>query len=101
MENGELSQVRAVIEGRVQGVGFRYFVRQAAMGMELVGWVRNLSDGRVELMAEGTRKDCEYLLKLVKQGPSMSEVSRIETQWGNPSGKEKGFRITTTTRNSS
>ena len=100
MDNSELSQVRAVIDGSVQGVGFRYFVRQAAREMGLAGWVRNLSDGRVELMAEGNRNDCDELLKLVKQGPSMAEVSQIDTKWGNPSGEDKGFHIAPSSRNS-
>jgi len=98
VENAELSQVRALVEGRVQGVGFRYFVRQAAAEIGISGWVRNLSDGRVELMAEGKRQDCDRLLSLVNQGPNMSVVSAVHTTWREPSEMEKGFRIKPTAK---
>jgi acylphosphatase len=101
LENSELSQLRAVIEGRVQGVGFRYFVQQAAIEIGITGWVRNLADGRVELLVEGSRQDCDELLKTVSQGPSMSAVSNVDEIWGNPTGEERGFHIKPTAKNSS
>jgi len=97
----ELAQLHALVEGRVQGVGFRYFVYHEATALSLEGWVRNLFDGRVELLAEGTREDCDALLKLVKQGPSMSEVRQIETTWAMPSGGVMGFRMAPTAKASS
>lgn len=93
MNKSELSQLRAVIEGRVQGVGFRYFVLQAAKEIGLAGWVRNLSDGRVELLAEGSRQECDELLNIIRQGPSMSEVSQVDEKWADPSGENRGFNI--------
>ena len=98
MEKSKLEQVHALVEGLVQGVGFRYFVHREATALSLDGWVRNLSDGRVELLAEGTREDCDALLNLVRQGPSMSEVQSIETIWTKPSGGVRGFRVAPTAK---
>ena len=55
--------------GRVQGVGFRYSVKQVAEGYEVTGWVRNLPDGRVELQAGGEREELEEFLRTIAQGP--------------------------------
>lgn len=95
MGSGEASRVHARVEGRVQGVGFRYFVRQATAQAEgaITGWVRNLADGRVELLAEGERADLENLLIMVKRGPSASKVHRIERTWGEASGAFADFSI--------
>lgn len=101
LEKSDFVQVRALIEGRVQAVGFRYFVHRAATDLSLDGWVRNLSDGRVELLAEGKQEDCDALLQLVSQGPSMSHVRNIETTWAKPSGGLLGFRMAPTANASS
>ncbi|MCH8473804.1 MAG: acylphosphatase [Opitutales bacterium] len=53
-------------EGRVQGVGFRYTVRQIAQGFEVCGWVRNLTDGRVELQVEGSPKEVEEFVQAIE-----------------------------------
>lgn len=100
MQTKNLVQVRAFVEGYVQAVGFRYFVREEARPLNLTGWVRNLSDGRVELLAEGTRENCEAFLKRVGQGPRMSQVSRIETHWGASTGEEQSFRVAPTSKSS-
>lgn len=96
MEGKELQRVHAIVEGRVQGVGFRYFVRQAANALSVGGWVRNLADGRVELMAEGQKEALEALLRSVREGPRASKVSRIEQNWGDAQGEFEGFAIRAT-----
>ena len=95
MSANSLSRVHAVVSGRVQGVGFRYFVLQAANRSEepLGGWVRNLADGRVELLAEGPRHALENLLIAVERGPSSSKVKRIDKQWGEGRGTYSEFSI--------
>lgn len=89
-------QMHAYVEGRVQGVGFRYFVRQQASTLPLSGWVRNLSDGRVELLAEGNRSDLEALLARIKQGPPGSVVTEAKADWRPASGGMAGFTIRAT-----
>lgn len=86
-------QAHAYVEGRVQGVGFRYFVRQHASALPLSGWVRNLADGRVELLAEGRRADLELLLGYVKQGPAGSLVTDVRVDWQAANGGMTGFTI--------
>lgn len=66
-----------IIEGRVQGVGFRYFVVRQARSMGLVGWVRNLPDGTVEAIAAGPTSALSELEDALRQGPLMSRVDRV------------------------
>lgn len=93
MAKNELKRVQALVTGRVQGVGFRYFVRQSAGALDLGGWVRNLFDGRVELAAEGSQGDLETLLDRVRQGPPGARVEQVEAIWGEASGGSTGFRV--------
>ena len=100
MEKEDQVQVTALVSGRVQAVAFRYFVREEATTLNLKGWVRNLSDGRVEVLAEGTRENCEFLLEKVAQGPRMSQVSHLEPKWGLPTGDHHNFQIAPTSNTS-
>ncbi len=84
---------RIRVQGRVQGVGFRVFTAQAARRFELLGGVRNLEDGRVELEVEGLKALIEALLKELKIGPPAAEVSKIETEWGKFTGRFSDFSI--------
>jgi len=70
-----------LISGRVQGVFFRYSARQRALGLELTGYVRNLSDGRVEIFAEGEDTRLKNLLVWAHQGPPGAHVTDIEIDW--------------------
>ena len=87
------SQLHAWVEGRVQGVGFRYFVRQHVAALPISGWVRNLVDGRVELVAEGRQTDLESLLKTLRQGPRGSQVTEVQVEWGMAKGEFQGFSV--------
>ncbi|MBC7287757.1 MAG: acylphosphatase [Armatimonadetes bacterium] len=77
----ETSRLRAVVKGRVQGVGFRYFVQRHAVRLGLSGWVRNRVDGTVELEAEGNRQALAELLRLVQAGPPMAHVTDVQAVW--------------------
>lgn len=66
-----------LIRGRVQGVGFRWFVHREASELELRGWVRNTEDGDVEVVASGTAEDLAELRASLKKGPRGSRVDRV------------------------
>jgi acylphosphatase len=73
-----------VIGGRVQGVGFRYFVYEAAQREHITGWVRNLHDGRVEAFAEGDAGAVMRFEAQVRQGPSLSRVGSFDVEESKP-----------------
>jgi acylphosphatase len=87
--------LRAVVRGRVQGVGFRDYVYNRARILRLTGYVRNLPDGRsVEVMAEGPRESLERLLAQLRDGgPRMSRVDGIDASWGEASGTFADFGV--------
>ncbi|MGO9434041.1 MAG: acylphosphatase [Terracidiphilus sp.] len=66
-----------LIQGRVQGVGFRWFVHREASELDLRGWVRNTEDGDVEVVASGTAEDIAELRASLKKGPRGSRVDRV------------------------
>jgi acylphosphatase len=68
------------VRGRVQGVGFRWFVRERARALGLTGWVRNRQDGSVEVLAEGSDTALREFLEVLRAGPSGARVSDVEDQ---------------------
>ncbi|KPL80840.1 hypothetical protein ADN00_01235 [Ornatilinea apprima] len=86
-------RLHATVEGQVQGVGFRYFVLEAAQALNLVGWVRNTYRGEVELVAEGAQEQLDRLLRLVQRGPSMSYVANVRVSWEEPTGDYDRFQV--------
>ena len=89
-----LTAVRAVVRGRVQGVGFREFVLNRARFLAVSGYVRNLPDGRsLEVVAEGPRPDLEQLLAYLRDGPRISRVDAVDADWGEPTGAYDGFGV--------
>lgn len=94
MSDSNLASLRAVVRGRVQGVGFRDFVYTRARFLGLTGYVRNLPDGRsLEVVAEGPRADLEQLLEYLREGPRMARVDSIDAQWGEASGSFDRFGV--------
>lgn len=79
VEQAELVHVR--VEGRVQGVGFRYYVLERAQVFGVRGWVRNRWDESVEILALGQREVLDRFLILVERGPRSSYVSRMTADW--------------------
>jgi acylphosphatase len=84
---------RFVIAGRVQGVGFRWFTRDAAAREGVHGWVRNLADGTVEVVVEGDAESVDRVEAAVRRGPSQARVERVEVEEHAPSGRITGFEI--------
>ena len=82
-----------VIRGRVQGVGFRWFVVRRAEGLGLGGWVRNREDGAVEVEADGPRAALERLLAMLRRGPEGARVTEVEEAWSERDAPARGFRI--------
>ncbi len=76
-----VSQFHAIIQGRVQGVNFRYHTRAQAERLGLTGWVRNLPNGSVEVTAVGPRQALDVLLKWLRQGPSSARVTSVDVDW--------------------
>jgi acylphosphatase len=87
------SRLYAVIEGRVQGVGFRSFVLDKADELELTGWVRNTYKGNVEVLAEGPRFALEELLIALKKGPNTAYVTNVRESWTEPTGEYRFFGV--------
>ena len=85
--------VHAFVSGLVQGVGYRYFTERVAREYGLVGYVKNLVDGRVEVFAEGEEEVLQDFLITLRKGPMMARVDDIETHWQEPTGKYRDFRI--------
>ncbi len=86
----------AIIQGRVQGVGFRYFVLEQAQRLELTGWVRNRIRGEVEVHAEGSRPALQNLLIQLERGPSMADVTNITVEWLDPTCSYNKFNVAPT-----
>jgi acylphosphatase len=84
---------RYVITGRVQGVGFRWFSHDAAQRDGIHGWVRNLADGSVEVVAEGDADAVDRFEAAVRRGPSYAHVERFDVEDRVPTGRATGFEI--------
>jgi len=87
------ARLLAVVHGYVQGVNFRYFVLRLAGSLDLKGYVRNLPDGSVEVVAEGERDRLERLVEQLKVGPRAARVTDVEERWADYSGEFADFRI--------
>ena len=74
-------RLHVIVRGIVQGVGFRFFVYQHGTLLKLRGWVRNRINGDVEALAEGSRKDLDYFLEKIKEGPEMAQVIEADADW--------------------
>ena len=82
-----------VYSGRVQGVGFRYTVKSITPGFEVTGTVRNLDDGRVELIAEGEREELDAFRQAVRESGLGGLIQREEEAFGPAAGQFRGFEI--------
>jgi acylphosphatase len=87
-----LAAYRYLVQGRVQGVGYRYFALREAEGLGVSGFVRNLPDGTVEVLGEGPEETLARFEEKLKTGPAFSRVSGVERSSVTPRGAE-GFHI--------
>ncbi len=88
-----MKAVHALVSGRVQGVTYRQSCRQMARGLGLAGWVRNLTDGRVEVWAQGDPVACDRLIDWLWAGPRPAQVSGVETDTVSPDSTLRDFFI--------
>jgi acylphosphatase len=86
-------RLRVVVRGRVQGVGFRWFVQQSADSLGLAGWVRNTPHGSVELEAEGSAPEVEQLRAMLREGPPRARVEAVDEIEVGSDQLERPFRI--------
>ena len=89
----EFSAVKIVVSGRVQGVGFRYFIARRASELDLTGYAKNLFSGDVEIVAEGRKEYLEAFVKKAKEGPRNSKVDSCKVEWLDFKKKYDNFEI--------
>lgn len=82
-----------LVSGRVQGVFFRAYTQDMAGSLGLVGWVKNIRDGRVEVYCEGEREKVEKLVEWCRKGPPSAIVKDVELKYGEPTHQFKRFEI--------
>lgn len=88
--------VHILVEGRVQGVGFRYFVKNIADQTGITGWVRNLSDDRVEIFAQGDAQKLDGFIAVVRAGHTAAMVTNMSIDWHEPDLNFTKFSIAPT-----
>ena len=89
----QFSAVRIIVSGRVQGVGFRYFISREASELDLTGYTKNLFNGNVEIIAEGRKEFLEILIERAKAGPGNSKVTSCKVEWLDFDKKYDNFEI--------
>ena len=89
----ERARLHLVISGRVQGVGFRFSAYDEAKDLALAGWVRNLPNGNVEIVAEGSRENLQMLAAWAHLGPPSAHVTQVCEDWLDSTGEFTDFRI--------
>jgi len=82
------------VSGRVQGVFFRDHTHKWARSLSVTGWVRNVDDGNVEVIAEGERENIETLIGHLEEGPPLAIVEKVDIDWQDYKGEFHDFRIT-------
>lgn len=89
----ELRRAHIYVSGRVQGVFFRATVESIAKQFRLKGYVKNLPDGRVEIVAEGEKQALEHLINWARRGTRLAKIEEVEATWQEPTGEFGDFHI--------
>ena len=87
-------RLHVYFSGHVQGVGFRYSVKQLSLEFDVTGWVKNLPDGRVELVAEGERNELETFQAAIPDAGLRRFIRDTQSHWSEGTGEFRGFEIT-------
>lgn len=87
------ARLHAIVHGRVQGVSFRYYTQRRARELGLTGYVRNVWDGTVEVVAEGPRMELEELLAFLRAGPRAAFVTQVDIRWPTPASDFDRFEV--------
>ena len=87
-------RLHVYFSGHVQGVGFRYSVKQLSLEFDVTGWVKNLPDGRVELVAEGERNELETFQAAIPDAGLRRFIRETQSHWSEGTGEYRGFEIT-------
>lgn len=90
----ETLEIRAVVKGWVQGVGFRFFAERSAEKTGVHGWVKNLPDGNVETLAQGSKSQLENYITKLWEGPRSAQITDVEVHWQKPTRLYDSFFIT-------
>jgi acylphosphatase len=93
MPGPDLARLRLLVHGLVQGVFFRHAAAEEARSLGLRGWVKNLVNGDVEIVAEGPRRELKILAAWAHQGPRLARVTGVEEEWSDYRGEEGPFTI--------
>ena len=88
-----MKRAHILYSGRVQGIGFRYTAQDIAMSLGLTGWVKNLMDGRVEIVAEGKEEDLKEFLDKISKGPLGRYIANVDLRWEKPAKEFDSFEI--------
>lgn len=91
--NNDNLEFLAKVYGRVQGVGYRYFVKNKAKELDILGYVKNLNDGTVEVLAQGREENLQKLVKELKKGPFLAKVEKVEVVFRKPINFFSEFKI--------
>lgn len=89
----EKGRAHVIIEGRVQGVFFRYHTQEMAIRLGLKGWVKNRRDGRVEALFEGDKEKVDQMVQWCERGPSEARVTKVLLNWEDHTGEVDDFTI--------
>ena len=89
-----MKRVHISVQGRVQGVYYRYYTQEEALRLGLTGWAKNLPDRSVEILAEGPEECLKTLVEWCRQGSPGARVDGVETTWGDYRGEFEAFKIT-------
>lgn len=88
-----MKQAHIFVSGFVQGVGYRWFVKNNARKLGIKGWVRNLSDRRVEAVLQGNEESIKRVIHRCNKGPFLSEVKNLAVEWETPELQYDDFKI--------
>lgn len=87
-------EIKCNVRGRVQGVMFRDFVKRSAKTLGVFGYVKNLPDGSVEILAQGNEESLNKLIEKLHKGSMFSKVQDVEVNWREPQKEHSDFKIT-------